>query len=258
LGAGCAVLRAAWSAPYVRARVHGYVALATIVINIVFPGLTVAGKHFSLPVCRHKVFPKICCGPQQEPLADAAADPDSLCPAQVDGGTSYTLPETHASSGLRCCQPSALLQPLLGLTYNLLQQGVRFKRCAAAQRQAPLWQRVRTLGYQAAQHSLSVWLHSRRCTCRRLFGTCALLHLLNGVPARAGAEKGPSSRRGRADTESAEGDSASSVSASTLASLRDDFGEEDLADEHPLERLIDALYEKRCVAAPMHAPPQEQ
>lgn len=84
------------------------------------------------------------------------------------------------------------------------------------------------------------------------------LHLLNGVPARAGAEKGPSSRRGRADTEGAEGDSASSVSASTLASLRDDFGEEDLADEHPLERLIDALYEKRCVAAPMHAPPQEQ
>jgi len=66
--------------------------------------------------------------------------------------------------------PTALLQPLLGLTYNLLQQGVRFERCAAAQRQAPLWQRVRTLGYQAAQHYLSVWLHSRRCTCRRLFG----------------------------------------------------------------------------------------
>ncbi len=55
-----------------------------------------------------------------------------------------------------------------------------------------------------------------------------------------------------------EGDSASSVSASTLASLRDDFGEDDLADEHPLERLIDALYEKRCAAALVHAPSSEQ
>ena len=39
------------------------------------------------------------------------------------------------------------------------------------------------------------------------------------------------------------------MSASTLASLRDDFGDEDPADEHPLERVIDALYEKRRAAA---------
>ncbi|KAK9836965.1 hypothetical protein WJX81_003040 [Elliptochloris bilobata] len=60
------------------------------------------------------------------------------------------------------------------------------------------------------------------------------------------AKKKGSSRRLRGDTDSTDGDTLSSVSASTLASLRDDFGDEDLADEHPLERLIDALYEKRA------------
>lgn len=53
----------------------------------------------------------------------------------------------------------------------------------------------------------------------------------------------------RGDSDSTDGDTLSSVSASTLASLRDDFGDEDPADEHPLERVIDALYEKRHASA---------
>ena len=70
------------------------------------------------------------------------------------------------------------------------------------------------------------------------------LRLPNACLAWRPTEKG-GSRRGRTETESAEGDSASSVSASTLGSLRDDFGDEELANEHPFERVIDALYEKR-------------
>ena len=76
--------------------------------------------------------------------------------------------------------------------------------------------------------------------------------ILNHCTCSALAEKG-SSRRLRGDSDSTDGDTLSSVSASTLASLRDDFGDEDPADEHPLERVIDALYEKRRAAAVGHA-----
>ena len=83
------------------------------------------------------------------------------------------------------------------------------------------------------------------CTHARLQLPCS--HI-NRKACSALAEKG-SSRRLRGDSDSTDGDTLSSVSASTLASLRDDFGDEDPADEHPLERVIDALYEKRHAAA---------
>ena len=69
------------------------------------------------------------------------------------------------------------------------------------------------------------------------------------------AEKSARSRRGDGDDLGVERtDAASCASSSTMASLRDlrdldAVGDGALSDESPLERCIDALYEKRRAAA---------